>query len=109
MDEEDRAGGYPDEDVVSHTRITRFVAPQDPAQALVFLADPELSGYINRHAWRSSTRTTPTPGSSRPASARRVAYRSPDLRLIAAASGEPAGYTTDVRNVANSSLSGKEE
>jgi hypothetical protein len=61
VDEEDQAGGYPEEDVVSHTRITRFAAPQDPAQALVFLADPELSGYINRHAWRSSTRTTPTP------------------------------------------------
>jgi len=61
MDEEDQAGGYTDEDVVSRTRVARFAAPQDTAQAVVFLADPELSGYVNRHTWRSSTRTTPTP------------------------------------------------
>jgi len=109
MDEEDQAGGYTDEDVVSRTRVARFAAPQDTAQAVVFLADPELSGYVNRHTWRSSTRTTPTPRVVAARECKEGSLNHRILRLIAAARVEPAGYTTDVRNVANSSLSGKEE
>ncbi len=51
MDQEDRAsGGYTDEDIEGRTPMGRFASTEDVAQAVVFLADPELSGYVNGHA-----------------------------------------------------------
>ena len=50
MDEEDQAGGdYTDTDIVGRTPMARFARPEDIAQAVAFLADPELSGYVNGH------------------------------------------------------------
>jgi NAD(P)-dependent dehydrogenase (short-subunit alcohol dehydrogenase family) len=50
MDEEDQAGsGYTDADIQGRTPMGRFAAPEDIAQAVAFLADPELSGYVNGH------------------------------------------------------------
>ena len=50
MDEEDQAGGgYTDADIQGRTPMGRFAAPEDIAQAVAFLADPELSGYVNAH------------------------------------------------------------
>jgi NAD(P)-dependent dehydrogenase (short-subunit alcohol dehydrogenase family) len=51
MDEEDQAGGgYTDADIEGRTPIGRFARPEDVAQAVAFLADPQLSGYVNGHA-----------------------------------------------------------
>jgi NAD(P)-dependent dehydrogenase (short-subunit alcohol dehydrogenase family) len=51
MDQEDQAsGGYTDEDIEGRTPMGRFAAPEDVARAVAFLADPELSGYVNGHA-----------------------------------------------------------
>src|SRR5918911_2243163 len=51
MDQEDQdLGGYTDEDIKGRTPMARFARPEDVAQAVAFLADPELSGYINGHA-----------------------------------------------------------
>lgn len=51
MDEEDQgAGGYTDADIEGRTPMARFAAPQDIAQAVAYLADPDLSGYVNGHA-----------------------------------------------------------
>jgi NAD(P)-dependent dehydrogenase (short-subunit alcohol dehydrogenase family) len=48
MDEEDQAsGGYTDRDIVEHVPMGRFASPEDVARAIVFLADPELSGFMN--------------------------------------------------------------
>jgi len=48
MDEEDQAaGGYTDRDIVEQVPMGRFAAPEDVARAIVFLADPELSGFMN--------------------------------------------------------------
>ena len=50
MDQEDQAsGGYNDEDIEGRTPMGRFAKPKDIAQAVAFLADPELSGYVNGH------------------------------------------------------------
>lgn len=50
MDQEDQdVGGYTDADIVGRTPMARFARPGDIAQAVVFLADSELSGYINGH------------------------------------------------------------
>src|ERR671917_147040 len=51
MDQEDQAsGGYTDEDIKGRTPMDRFAKPEDIAQAVAFLADPDLSGYVNGHA-----------------------------------------------------------
>jgi NAD(P)-dependent dehydrogenase (short-subunit alcohol dehydrogenase family) len=50
MDQEDQdLGGYTDADIVARTPMARFARPGDIAQAVAFLADSELSGYINGH------------------------------------------------------------
>ncbi len=50
MDQEDQAsGGYTDEDIIGRTPMGRFATPEDIAQAVAFLADPDLSGYVNGH------------------------------------------------------------
>ena len=52
MDQEDQAsgaGGYTDEDVQGRTPMGRFATPEDVAQAIAFLADPNQSGYVNGH------------------------------------------------------------
>ena len=50
MDQEDQAsGGYRDEDIVGRTPMARFASPEDIAQAVTFLADPDVSGYVNGH------------------------------------------------------------
>jgi NAD(P)-dependent dehydrogenase (short-subunit alcohol dehydrogenase family) len=51
MDEEDQgAGGYTDADIEGRTPMARFATPEDIAQAVAYLADPALSGYVNGHA-----------------------------------------------------------
>jgi NAD(P)-dependent dehydrogenase (short-subunit alcohol dehydrogenase family) len=51
MDHEDQtSGGYNDTDIRGRTPMSRFATPQDIAQAVAFLADPELSSYVNGHA-----------------------------------------------------------
>ena len=48
MDAADQAsGGYTDSDIVDRVPMARFAAPEDIAQAVAFLADPGLSGFIN--------------------------------------------------------------
>ena len=50
-DEEDQTGGgYTDADIVGRTPMARFAKPEEIAQVVAFLADPELSGYVNGHA-----------------------------------------------------------
>ena len=50
MDQEDQAsGGYSDEDIEGRSPMGRFAKPEDVAQAVAFLADPDLSGYVNGH------------------------------------------------------------
>ena len=51
MDQEDQSsGGYTDEDIEGRTPMGRFASPEDVAQAVAFLADPDQSGYVNGHA-----------------------------------------------------------
>jgi NAD(P)-dependent dehydrogenase (short-subunit alcohol dehydrogenase family) len=51
MDEEDQSGGgYTDADIEGRTPMARFARPEDIAQAVAYLADPALSGYVNGHA-----------------------------------------------------------
>ncbi len=50
MEVEDQAGGsYTDEDIKGRTPVGRFAEPEDVAQAVAFLADPEQSAYVNGH------------------------------------------------------------
>jgi NAD(P)-dependent dehydrogenase (short-subunit alcohol dehydrogenase family) len=50
MDQEDQtSGGYTDADIEGRTPMGRFARPEDVAQAVVFLADPNQSGYVNGH------------------------------------------------------------
>jgi NAD(P)-dependent dehydrogenase (short-subunit alcohol dehydrogenase family) len=48
MDVADQAGGgYDDADIGNRVPMGRFAKPEEIAQAICFLADPELSGFIN--------------------------------------------------------------
>lgn len=40
-------GAYGDTDIVDHSPLGRFAAPDDIAQAVAFLADPARSGFVN--------------------------------------------------------------
>jgi NAD(P)-dependent dehydrogenase (short-subunit alcohol dehydrogenase family) len=51
MDVADQAtSGYTDTDIIHRVPMARFASPNDIAQAIAFLADSRLSGYINGHA-----------------------------------------------------------
>ena len=51
MDVADQAGGgYTDDDIIGVNPMGRFAAPVDIAQAILFLADPAKSGFINGQA-----------------------------------------------------------
>jgi NAD(P)-dependent dehydrogenase (short-subunit alcohol dehydrogenase family) len=48
MDHKDQAGGtYTDRDIVEHVPMGRFAAPNDIAQAIVWLCDGNRSGFVN--------------------------------------------------------------
>ncbi|PSL55275.1 NAD(P)-dependent dehydrogenase (short-subunit alcohol dehydrogenase family) [Saccharothrix carnea] len=48
MDVESQAGGhYGDADITDHVPMGRFATPDDIAQAVAFLADPDRSGFVN--------------------------------------------------------------
>lgn len=50
MDARDQAtAGYSDEDIERRVPMGRFASPGDIAQAIAFLADPRLSGFVNGH------------------------------------------------------------
>lgn len=40
-------GAYGDTDITDHVPMGRFATPEDIAQAVAFLADPERSGFVN--------------------------------------------------------------
>jgi NAD(P)-dependent dehydrogenase (short-subunit alcohol dehydrogenase family) len=51
MDVADQAGGgYTDEDIAGRVPMARFASPDDIARAILFLADPAQSGFVNGHA-----------------------------------------------------------
>lgn len=51
MDVSDQAGGgYTDEDITARSPMGRFASPDDIARAILFLADPQQSGFINGQA-----------------------------------------------------------
>ena len=43
------SGAYTDEDITGRIPMARFASPADIANAVAFLADPELSGFVNGH------------------------------------------------------------
>ncbi len=48
MDEADQAGGYySDSDIENRVPMGRFARPNEIAEAIAFLADPALSGFVN--------------------------------------------------------------
>ena len=50
MDQQDQgSGGYTDADIKGRVPMARFATPEDIAQAVAFLADPDLSGFVNGH------------------------------------------------------------
>jgi NAD(P)-dependent dehydrogenase (short-subunit alcohol dehydrogenase family) len=51
MDVADQASGsYTDQDIIDVNPMGRFASPDDIANAILFLADPNQSGFINGHA-----------------------------------------------------------
>jgi NAD(P)-dependent dehydrogenase (short-subunit alcohol dehydrogenase family) len=51
MDVADQAsGGYTDDDIINRVPMARFASPDDIARAILFLADPAQSGFINGQA-----------------------------------------------------------
>ena len=51
MDVADQVGGgYTDDDIIGVNPMARFAMPDDIAQAILFLADPAKSGFINGQA-----------------------------------------------------------
>ncbi|WP_260736270.1 SDR family NAD(P)-dependent oxidoreductase [Tunturiibacter lichenicola] len=51
MDVADQAGGgYNDADIEGVNPMGRFASPEDIARAILFLAEPEQSGFVNGHA-----------------------------------------------------------
>ncbi|WP_263415983.1 SDR family NAD(P)-dependent oxidoreductase [Terriglobus albidus] len=51
MDVADQAGGgYTDDDIIARVPMARFATPDDIARAILFLADPAQSGFINGQA-----------------------------------------------------------
>jgi NAD(P)-dependent dehydrogenase (short-subunit alcohol dehydrogenase family) len=51
MDAADQAGGsYTDEDIMGVNPMGRFATPDDIARAILFLADPAQSGFVNGHS-----------------------------------------------------------
>jgi NAD(P)-dependent dehydrogenase (short-subunit alcohol dehydrogenase family) len=51
MDVADQANGtYTDEDIIGTNPMGRFATPDDVARAILFLADPAQSGFVNGHA-----------------------------------------------------------
>ncbi len=50
MDARDQVrAGYTDQDIERRVPMGRFASPDDIAQAIAFLADPRLSGFVNGH------------------------------------------------------------
>jgi len=50
MDFADQAGGgYTDDDITGRVPMGRFARPDDIARAILFLADPAQSGFVNGH------------------------------------------------------------
>lgn len=48
MDHKDQAGGsYSDQDITDHVPMARFAKPMDIAQAIAWLCDAQLSGFVN--------------------------------------------------------------
>jgi NAD(P)-dependent dehydrogenase (short-subunit alcohol dehydrogenase family) len=48
MDAKDMgSGAYTDADIVDRVPMARYARPADVAAAIAYLADPELSGFIN--------------------------------------------------------------
>ncbi len=48
MDEADqKRGAYADADITNRVPMARFASAQDVAAAIVYLADPQLSGFVN--------------------------------------------------------------
>ena len=48
MDHKDQAGGsYSDSDITEHVPMGRFARPEDIANAIAFLCDSDISGFIN--------------------------------------------------------------
>lgn len=51
MDVADQADGlYTDDDITGRIPMARFARPDDIARAILFLADPAQSGFVNGHA-----------------------------------------------------------
>jgi NAD(P)-dependent dehydrogenase (short-subunit alcohol dehydrogenase family) len=51
MDAADQAQGtYTDDDIIGVNPMGRFASPDDIAKAILFLADPAQSGFVNGHA-----------------------------------------------------------
>jgi len=50
MDAVDQAGGlYTDDDITDRIPMARFASPEDIARAILFLAEPAQSGFVNGH------------------------------------------------------------